>query len=454
VPLDDLIGQVIRPGDPEYDPARRVWNAAIDRRPALIVRPRTADEVAAALGWTRLHDLPVTARAGGHSPAGSGVVEGGLVVDLRSMTQLTIDAERHIASTETGLVWEEFNGRAGRSGLTTPSGDIAAVGVAGLTLGGGFGLLSRNYGLTIDSLLDVELVSADGRVLTANAETHPDLFWAVRGGGGNFGIVTRMRFRLHPVTTVVGGAIVYPATVDVLRALVDAAIAAPDELSTLAFVMHAPPLGFLPSEHHGRHVVSILVCDSGDLETADARVRPLRALAGLSPLADATARMPYPALFELTEQAAIRRPQASRAGFLRSIGDETLEVILEHTGRPTSPFSTAMLRVLGGAVARVAADATAFAHRDKVAFLNVQNVWDDPSDSEPHAGWVEDFWQAVAAATDGAYANYLGDEGPERIRAAYPSPTYERLAAIKRRYDPDNVFRSNVNIAPAAPAVP
>jgi FAD/FMN-containing dehydrogenase len=443
-----MIGEVIRPGDADYDRARRVWNAAIDRRPALIVRPRTADEVAVALGWARLHDLPVAVRAGGHSPAGSGVVEGGLVVDLRSMTQLTIDAERRVASAETGLVWEEFNARAGRSGLTTPSGDIAAVGVAGLTLGGGFGLLSRNYGLTIDSLLEVELVTADGRVLTANAETHPDLFWAVRGGGGNFGVATRMRFRLHPVT-VLGGAIVYPATADVLRAFVDAAIAAPDELSTLAFAMHAPPLEFLPAEHHGRHVVSILVCDSGDLGTADDRLWPLRSLADRTPLADATARMPYPALFQLTEQAAIRRPQASRAGFLRSIHDDTLEAILEHTARPTSPFSTAMLRVLGGAVARVAADATAFAHRDKVAFLNLQNVWDDPSDSEPHVGWVESFWQAVAAATDGAYANYLGDEGPDRIRAAYPSPTYERLAALKRRYDPDNVFRSNVNIGPA-----
>jgi FAD/FMN-containing dehydrogenase len=449
VPLLETIGEVIRPGDADYDRARRVWNAAIDRRPALIVRPRTADEVAVALGWGRLRDLPVAVRAGGHSPAGSGVVEGGLVVDLRSMTRLTIDAERRVASAETGLVWEEFNACAGLSGLTTPSGDIAAVGLAGLTLGGGFGLLSRNYGLTIDSLLEVELVTADGRVLTANAETHPDLFWAVRGGGGNFGIATRMRFRLHPVATVLGGAIVYPATAGVLRAFVDAAIAAPDELSTLAFAMHAPPLGFLPAEQHGRHVVSILVCDSGDLETADERLRPLRSLAGHTPLADATARMPYAALFQLTEQAAIRRPQASRAGFLRSIHDDTLEAILEHTGRPTSPFSTAMLRVLGGAVARVAADATAFAHRDKVAFLNLQNVWDDPSDSEPHVAWVESFWHAVAAATDGAYANYLGDEGPERIRAAYPSPTYERLAAIKRRYDPDNVFRSNVNIAPA-----
>ena len=448
--IDELQGKVIRPGDAEYEHARRVWNAAIDRRPALIVRARTAADVSRAVRWARAQEMPLAVRGGGHSPAGHGVVDDGLVIDLRPMRRLAIDPERHIASAGGGLTWGDYNHGAGQHGLATPAGDVAAVGVAGLALGGGFGLLSRKHGMTVDSLLGVDLVTAGGHLVTADAETHPELFWAVRGGGGNFGISIELRFRLHPLDTVMGGAIVYPATSRILRAYTDTAMAAPDELSTLAFVMQAPPFDFLPTEQHGRHVLSILACDTGDADTAHDRLNAFRSLAGTAPLADTTGPIPYTALTDFTAQAALSRPHAVRSGFLREISDETLEAMLEWCARPTSPFGMAMLRVLGGAIERVPNDATAFAHRDKIAFLNLQNAWDEPADADRHVAWVEAFWQAVAPATDGAYANYLGDEGADRVGAAYPPPTFERLAAIKRRYDPTNVFQSNANILPAS----
>jgi FAD/FMN-containing dehydrogenase len=421
-------GEVVRPGDDEYDQARRVWNPIVDRRPALIVRPREVADVIEAVDFARTDGVPLAVRGGGHSPAGYGTVDGGLVVDLSGMKRLEVDPKRRVAWAEAGLTWGEYNAGAHEHGLATPGGDVAAVGVAGLTLGGGMGWLMRKHGMTIDNLLAVDVVTADGRLRTASETQHPDLFWALRGGGGNFGIVTGFRYRLHPVETVLGGAIVHPATREGLRAYAEAAAAA---------------------DVHGTPVHMILPCYTGDLDAGQQALAPLRTLAGRAPLADTTGPKPYPSLYDLTNMAAVSRPHAIRNAYLRELADETIEIILDFVKRSTSPFGSVVLRGLGGAMARVPVDATAFAHRDKAFYLAADNSWEDESHAERHVAWAEAFLQAVAPYTDGAYVGYLGDEGEDRVRAAYSPATYTRLAAIKRQYDPDNLFRLNSNIQPA-----
>jgi FAD/FMN-containing dehydrogenase len=445
-----LSGEVIRPGSPNYDGARRVLNPEIDRYPAVIVRPRDTEDVTATVNFARDSDLPLAVRGGGHSLAGYGTVEAGVVIDLSSMTGLTIDSARAIATAQPGLTWGRYAARAQEFGLATPAGDVATVGVGGLTLGGGVGWLARKYGLTIDSLLSAEVVTADGRLLTASTEENPDLFWALRGGGGNFGVVTEFRFRLHSVGMILGGAIVYPATPAVLRDYAAVAQEAPDELTTITMVMNAPPLPFLSPDWYGRPVVMITVCYVGDLDAGQRALEPLRGLAGSTPLADATGPMPYPALYDLTAEVARIPNHAMRSGFMDVLDPSTIETILVSVNRGTSPTSLVQLRVLGGAMARVPAEATAFGHRSKPIIVSAINVWDDDSETqtERHLAWTEEFWQVIAPRTDGAYVNFLGDEGDERVRAAYPEATYVRLAEVKRRYDPDNLFRVNANIRP------
>ena len=402
------------------------------------------------MNFARAHDLPLAVRGGGHSPAGYGVVDGGLVVDLSTMKRLQIDPEGRVATADPGLSWGEYNARTHQHGLATPGGDVTTVGLAGLTLSGGMGWLMRRYGMTIDNLLAVDVVTADGQVLTASETDHADLFWALRGGGGNFGVATRFRYRLHPVETVLGGAIVYPATRDGLRAYAEAAAAAPDELTTITFVGKAPPLPFIPTEAHGTPVHLIMPCYAGDVDAGQRALIELRTLAGRTPLADTTGPIPYPGLFRLTEMGAVSRPHAIRNAYLRDLDDETIELILDFVGRATSPLGVIALRELGGAMARVPIDATAFAHRDKRFYLAADNSWeeDDPR-PERHLAWADAFWRAAAPRTDGAYAGYLADEGGDRVRSAYPPPTFERLAAVKRRYDPNNLFQLNPNIPPA-----
>ena len=442
-------GTVIQPGDEEYDPARRVWNAAVDRHPALLVRPREVPDVIEAVSFARTYDLPLAVRGGGHSPAGYGTADLGLVVDLSAMKRLDVDPDRRVASAEAGLTWGEYNARAHEKGLATPGGDVGAVGIAGLTLSGGMGWLMRKHGMTIDNLVEVDIVTTDGRRLTASAEAEQDLFWALRGGGGNFGIATGFRYRLQPVGTILGGAIVYPATRDGLRAYADATASAPDELTTITFVSNAPPLPFIPAAAHGTPVHLILPCYTGDLDAGQHALAPFRKLAGGTPLADTTAPMPYPALYELTNMAAVRRPHLIKNAFIRELSDDTIEIILDFVNRVTSPFGMIALRELGGAMARVPADGTAFAHRDKAFYIAADSSWEEEPSPERHIAWAEAFWKAVAPHTDGAYAGFMGDEGDARVRAAYPGATYTRLAAIKRRYDPDNVLRLNPNIQPA-----
>jgi FAD binding domain len=337
----------------DYDESRRVWNRAVNRRPALIARPRDVAGVVRVVDFARDHDLPLAVRGGGHSPAGYGTVDDGVVVDLASMTRLDIDLAERTADAAAGLTWGEYNARTNEHGLATPGGDVANVGIAGLTLSGGMGWLMRRHGMTIDNLLEVDVVTAAGAVLTAGEAEYPDLFWALRGGGGNFGIATRFRYRLHPVETVVGGAIVYPATRPGLRGYAEAAAEAPDELTTITFVQKAPPLPFIPADAHGTPVHVLLPCFVGQPDRADDVLKPLRNLAGQAPLADTTGPMPYRALYDLTAMAAAPRPHTIRNTYLRGLTDDIVEILLDFVNRITSPFSLIALRELGGAVARV-----------------------------------------------------------------------------------------------------
>jgi FAD/FMN-containing dehydrogenase len=449
-----LSGRVIRPRDDEYEQARRVWNASVERRPALVVRPRAPRDVGEAIQFARTYNLPLAVRGGGHNLTGYGTVDEGLLVEFSDMKGLRVDARRSRAWAEPGLTWGDYGTRVQSGGFMTPAGDTATVGVSGLTLGGGIGWLTRKAGLTIDHLRSVDLVTAEGERIVASADRHPDLFWAVRGGGGNFGIVTRFQFDLIRLGTIVGGAIFYPATPETLRDYVMRATEASDDVTTIAFVMQAPPLPFLPPEVHGSLVLFITACYAGALESADQALAGLRSLAGMTPIADTTAPTAYTSLWDLTKEGAVSRAHVVRSGFLRSFDDATLEAILQYCGQPTSPMSVAQLRVMGGAMARVPNHATAFGHRDKPYMLTIINAWDAGPESppEPHIAWAENFWRAVAPRTDGVYSNFLQEEDDSQIRAAYPAETYARLVEVKQKYDPDNIFKLNVNIRPVREA--
>ncbi len=362
-----------------------------------------------------------------------------------------IDHRQGLATAETGLTWGEFNTQTHEAGFATPGPDVATVGLGGNTLGGGFGWLSRQYGMTIDNVLAAEVVTADGQLVRASDDENPDLFWALRGGGGNFGIVTQFQLRLHPVSTVMGGVLVYPASREVLRDYVEAGDVAADELTTLSSLLNAPPLPFIPVEAHGKPVLMIIASYAGDPESSAQAYSQLRSLGGTAPIADTVATVPYPALFKVTDVASERQPQAIRAGFMHDLDGATIDAMLDAVAHPSSPFSKVMLRVLGGAIARVPAEETAFSHRDKRLYFAINNAWEESPGQDPdrHVAWTEELWQEMAPRTAGAYVNFLGDEGDERVREAYAPSALARLAEIKRRYDPDNVFRLNANIVPA-----
>ncbi|HEV2124173.1 MAG TPA: FAD-binding oxidoreductase, partial [Chloroflexota bacterium] len=403
---DRLSGDVITPADEAYEDARKVGNRAVDKYPALIARPRTAADVAEAVTYARDHGLTVAVRSGGHSMRGQGTVDGGLVIDFSLMKEIVIDPEERVAWAQPGATWGEYGARAQEFGLITPAGDTTTVGVGGLTLGGGIGWLVRKYGLTIDSLLAVELVTAEGEQITASPEQNADLFWALRGGGGNFGVVTRFKFRLHPLGQIAGGAIFYPATADILRDLAAKATAAPEELSTINFIFQAPPLPFLPSDAHGMLIVMITACYAGDVEMGQRALAPLRSLAGQTPLADLTGPMPYMGLYDFVAEGAKPPPHYVRSGYLHALDEQTIDATLQYGHTMTSPLEMIQIRFLGGEMARVPAEATAFAHRDKSIMYTIIGIWPEPENARParvaqHKAWVDSFWQAVAPRTDG-----------------------------------------------------
>ncbi len=445
----DLDGEVITPSDSAYDEARSVFAGEIDRRPAVVVRPVNAAEVARVIMLAKETGLELAVRSGGHSGAGHSATDGGIVLDLRAMRALDIDAEQRTARAHTGLTAADYTDAAAVHGLATGFGDTGSVGIGGLTLGGGVGYLVRKHGLTIDDLLAAEIVTADGQILEIDAETHPDLFWAIRGGGGNFGVVTRLTLRLHEVDTIVGGMLMLPATAEIIHSFMAEAEAAPDELTTIANVMPAPPMPFVPAEHHGKLVILALLAYAGDIAAGERAVAPFRALA--TPIADMVRAMPYREIYP-PDDPDYRPVATARTMLVDTVDRVASDTIIDYLRSSTAMMAVAQLRVLGGAMARGPADATAFAHRQRRIMINVAALYEKPDQAAEYEPWVEQFAAALRNGEDAAYVNFLVDEGQARIRQAYPAPTWDRLAAIKRRYDPTNLFRLNQNIPPAAAA--
>lgn len=444
-----LQGTMLLPGTHDYETARTVWNGLADHHPALIVRCATANDVSVAVTFAREQGLVLSVRSGGHSPAGHGTNDGGMVIDLSHMKAITIDPERRTARLESGLTWGEVASALQPYGLALTSGDTGTVGVGGLLLGGGIGWMARKYGLTIDHVRAVELVTATGEVLRASADENSDLFWGLRGGGGNFGIATAFEVNAHPAGLVLGGAVIYEMTEAeaVLKEYVRYAAAAPDELTSAAMLMAAPPAPFIPPSKQGAPVVVISLCYTGDLKQGEQVIAPLRQLGTI--VADVISPIPYPVMFAFTEEAA--RPGFShydRSMFVQTLNDDLVQTIVSASEGKLSPETMLQIRILGGAVSRVPADATAFAHRDKHAMLSVFNRQWRPGNDESLLQ-AEQVWQSLRPYADGAYVNFLADEGEQRIRDAYSPATYARLAALKKRYDPTNLFHLNQNIQPA-----
>jgi FAD/FMN-containing dehydrogenase len=445
---DRFSGRLIGPDDPDYDQLRTVVAGGIDRHPAVIVRVSDANDVAQAIALAREQGLELAVRSGGHSGPGFGTTEGGLVIDVRDLKALEIDPETRTAWAGSGLTAGEYSTAAAEHGLATGFGDTGSVGLGGLITGGGVGYLSRKYGLTIDNLLAAEVVTADGQVLQVDAERHPDLFWAIRGGGGNFGVVTRFKLRLHPVDGIVGGMLILPATAETVAGFIEAAEHAPEELTTIANVMNAPPMPFLPDEVHGQVVIMGMLAYTGDRDSGLRAMEPFRALA--EPLADQLRPMAYPEMFPPEPEEEYHPLAVARTMFVNRIGPADAEVIVERLNASDATLRAVQLRVLGGAVNRVPVEATAYAHRSSRIMVNVAAFYEGEQDRAAREAWVNDVVARLDQGDPAAYVNFLVDEGQERIRAAYPGAAWDRLVEVKRRYDPENVFRLNQNVPPAA----
>jgi FAD/FMN-containing dehydrogenase len=442
-----LTGQLITPDGAGYDEARKVVNFMVDRRPLAIVRAADAEDVAAAVTFAREHDLPLSVRSGGHSLAQYTVIDGAVVVDFSAMKRVQIDPETRLARVQPGATSGDLAGPANAHGLALTTGDTYSVGMGGLVTGGGIGYMVRKYGLAADNLRAAQVVTATGEIVTASETEHPDLFWAIRGGGGNVGIVTEFTFELAPVRTILGGELMLPATREVIRGYLDYTVTAPDDLTTIANLLHAPPFPHVPADHVGEMVFSILVCWTGDVAEGERALASLRALA--TPVVDTVGVIPYPEIYRYTEHYAMPHGAAIRSMFADDLSDAALDASLAAMENSSSPFSLIQFRGLGGALARVAPEATAFAHRRQRYFLAIIAVWLDPAeDPAVHAAWTGSLWQAVRHEGSGVYVNFLEREGPERVHDAYPPATYARLAEIKRRYDPDNLFHFNQNVPP------
>lgn len=439
-----LKGRVVTPLAADYDALRQLPHANFEGRPAAVIRPANAADVAAVINFARATDLPLAVRSGGHSVCGLSVNTGGLVLDLRDLNRLEIDAASRTAWAGSGLTAGEVLRAVEAHGLVIGFGDSATVGIGGLTLGGGIGYLTRKFGLTMDALLAVEVVTAGGDIVIASETENPELFWALRGGGGNFGVATRFRYRLQPLPELIGGPLILPATSEVLAGFVALAEAAPDELSAIVMVMPAPPLPFLPPHLHGQTVFMATMAYAGPAAEAEIALRPFRALA--TPLADLVGPVPLSALF-LPEDPNMRPAVSIRTQFVDTVDLAMARRLLAELDKGEAPMRMLQIRVLGGAMARVADDATAFAHRKAKVLLAFLALFGDPAETPRHDAWVEAAHKATQQGEDRAYVNFLAAEG-RRVTAAYPPATWARLQAAKRRYDPENLFRANQNIPP------
>ena len=441
-----LKGRVIVPTDSAYDAVRTVPLGNFDKRPAAVIRAANAADVAAVVNFARATRLELAIRGGGHSLGGHSGTDGGLVIDMRDINALEIDEADMSAWAGAGLTAGEVTTTLEKRNLIIGFGDAGTVGIGGLTLGGGIGFLVRKYGLTIDNLLAAEVVTASGDILIADETQNADLFWALRGGGGNFGIVTRFKYRLHALPEFIGGPLILPATPEVIAGFAAAAEYAPDELTAIAAAMPCPPLPFVPPALYGQTVFMALMAFAGPAEDAAAALAPFRALA--TPIADLVGPAPLSSLY-IPEEPGVRHAATVRTLFMDSIGIAEAATMLEHLGRSDVPMRMAQVRVLGGAAARVPADATAFAHRKSRIMVSYLALCDSAEIAKSQIGWATDAVTALKQGDDGCYVNFVALEGKDRIRAAYPAATWERLRQVKRRYDPENVFRMNQNIPPA-----
>ena len=447
-----LRGQLVRPADPDYDQARAVWNAAHDRRPALVIRCAGAADVIRAVEFARSEGLEVAVRGGAHSVAGFSTSDGGVVIDTSPMQGIRVDPAGRRAVAQPGLTWSAFDHETQAFGLAVTGGLVSSTGIAGFTLGGGIGWLLRKYGLTCDNLLSADVVTADGQLVTASEQEHPDLFWALRGGGGNFGVVTSLEYRLHPVGPLVFAGPVFYSAADaagVLRGWRDLTATLPDELTTVANILVAPPVPFLPEAVHGQPVLGLLGLHAGSVEDGERAAQPLRSLA--EPVADLMGPMPYTAMQSLIDPLWPAGAHNYFTGvMLNQLTDETIDTLLAQHAAGRAPVRELHLHHGGGAMSRVPADATAFAHRDAAYILNIIARSPDREGFEEHAGWARATHRAMDPwSTGGGYVNFTSEPGQDKVQSAYPPDTYALLAAVKDRYDPTNLFRLNQNIRPS-----
>jgi FAD/FMN-containing dehydrogenase len=444
-------GPLFRPGDEGYDEARRVFNGMIDRRPAIIARCTNADDVVAVVNLAREHNLPLSIYGGGHGVTGSAVVDAGVVADLRGMKGIQIDPEARTVRAEAGLTWGELDAATQEHGLAVTGGRMSETGVAGLALGSGSGWLERKLGFTCDNLVMAEVVTADGSKLMASEEENPDLFWGLRGGGGNFGVVTAFHFRLHPVGPIVlGGMLLYPAPMagDVLRFWRDFMLGAPDEVGSAVAFITAPPEEFVPEPARGQPVVGVIICYAGEVAEGQEVLRPLLEFG--PPAADLVQPMPYVALQQLIDPGNPKGMQNYWTfEFLAELPDQAIDALVEHATKPVSPLTQIIVVPGGGAIARVDEDATAFGQRSAPWSTHFLSIWPDPTDNETNIAYTRATAAAIKPWTTGrAYVNFIGDEGLGRVEAAYGPERFARLRALKTKWDPQNLFRHNQNIPP------
>jgi FAD/FMN-containing dehydrogenase len=437
-------GVVLEPGDPGYDDARRVHNGAIDRRPALVARCQGTADVVDSVRFAREHDLEIAVRGGGHNVAGRATSDGGLMIDLAPMKGIHVDPAARTARAQGGVTWREYNRATHVHGLATTGGVISTTGIAGLTLGGGLGWLMGEHGMAIDNLRSVELVTADGEVREVSEDTDPDLFWALRGGGGNFGVAASLEYRAHPLTTVLGGIAAYPlaAAAEVFDTFRQVTAEAPDQLTAFAGLVHAP-------DGSGLKLSAVVVCHTGDPERAEADLRPLRSVG--TPLLDVIGPLPYPVMNTLLDDAYPRGARNYwKSAFFKDLDDECIATMVAAFEKAPSIMTGMVVEHFHGAVTRVDPTATAFPHRQPGYNLALTGQWLDPADDAANIAWVQETFAALAPhMTDANYVNYHSADDADRTRASY-GPNWPRLVQLKRRYDPDNVFRLNSNIDPSA----
>jgi FAD/FMN-containing dehydrogenase len=446
---EQVRGDVIAPGDEGYEEARKVYNAMIDRRPAVVVRPVNAGDVIAAVNFARENGIDLAIRGGGHGVPGFGTCDGGVVVDLSRMKGVRVDPAKRTAQAEGGATWGDFNAATHAFGLATTGGIISTTGVSGLTLGGGIGYLSRGLGLSCDNLISADVVTADGRFLVANENVNADLFWALRGGGGNFGVVTSLEYKLEPIKEIYGGPMLFELddAGDILRFYREFIADAPEEFGGFPAWQIAPPLPFIPEERHGETFLAFVACWAGPLDQGEAVLKPLHDVAPV--VAEHVGPMPYPALNAAFDPLVPPGLQHYwKANFVKELTDDAIEAHLAHGPKVPVVNSTVHIYPINGACHRMAPDATAFAYRDANFATVIAGMWPDPAANNANIKWVRDYYAATAPLSEeGGYINFMSEDDQSRIKANYKG-NYDRLVDVKKKYDPDNLFHLNQNIKP------